>query len=292
MLDFLGIIISQILPFLPLAYAISISYNVLQATDLTLDSSFVLGAGLFAHLVTIGINPFLAMGIALIAGAGAGVATSLIQYKGRVDPLLAGILAVFIFTSLNLLIMGRPNINLLGQTTILSDAFNHSGFYGNLYLALYSVAICIIAFILINSKFGLSLRALGENSYLLQRLGYRIEIRRMAGFGLTNMMSAFAGILTAQSVGYADLNMSLGMTLTGIGAIIIGGQLLHKLTKKHSKHRVIFELSACLLGVSIYFTIMNTLLRYDLDPLYLKLVLGITLVIFLRMANKSHKAGD
>ncbi len=289
MLDFIGAIISQILPFLPLAYAISISYNVLQATDLTLDSSFVLGAGLFAHLVVIGVNPVLAGIIAMLAGGCAGIVTSLIQYKGRVDPLLAGILAVFIFTSLNLLIMGRPNINLLGQTTMLSAAFNQSNFIGNCYLALFSAGVCLVGFLLIRSRFGLSLRALGENAYLLQRLGYRIEIRRMAGFGLTNCMSACAGILTAQSVGYADLNMSLGMTLTGIGAIIIGGQLLHKLIKKHNRHKVLFELTACLLGVVIYFSTMNTLLKYDLDPLYLKLVLGITLVIFLRMANKPHK---
>ena len=291
MLDFLGIILSQIIPFLPLAYAISISYNVLNATDLTLDSSFVLGAGLFAHLIVMGVNPSIAGIISLLAGACAGIVTSLIQYKGKVDPLLAGILAVFIFTSLNLLIMGRPNINLLGQSTMLSNAFNQSEFMGNLQLSFYCIGICVIAFIIINSRFGLSLRALGENAYLLQRLGYKIELRRMAGFALTNAMSASAGILTAQSVGYADLNMSLGMTLTGIGAIIIGGQILHKITKKHNKHRVIFELCACLLGVTIYFTVMNTLLKYDLDPLYLKLVLGITLVIFLRMANKPNRAG-
>src|ERR1700730_1862047 len=123
MLDLITITITQSIPFLLLAFGISVSYTILRATDMTLDGSFVLGAAIFARLVTLGVSPIIAGLCAVLAGALAGVMVSLIQRGGRVDPLLAGVLASFILASGNLILMGKPNINLLSQSTLLSGAF-------------------------------------------------------------------------------------------------------------------------------------------------------------------------
>ena len=48
---------TQSLTFLPLAVGITISYRLLRATDMTLDGSFVVGAAVFARLVTLGFSP-------------------------------------------------------------------------------------------------------------------------------------------------------------------------------------------------------------------------------------------
>src|ERR1700722_17639226 len=111
--------VTQSLTFLPLALGITISYRLLRATDMTLDGSFVVGAAVFARLLTLGFSPLFACVIALMSGSMAGIMVSLIQKGGRVDPLLAGVLATFILTSANLIIMGRPNINLLSQHTLV-----------------------------------------------------------------------------------------------------------------------------------------------------------------------------
>ncbi len=282
-------IFTQSLTFLPLALGISISYSLLRATDMTLDGSFVLGAAVFARLVTLGISPVIAGLCALIAGSLAGVMVSFIQRGGRVDPLLAGVLATFILTSGNLALMGRPNINLLTQHTLVSTAFAQSNLAGWSLVALYSLSFCLISCLLVRSRFGLMLRALGDNPALLKRLGTPVETYRLLGFALTNSLAAVSGILTAQTVGYADVGMGFGMTLTGIGAIILGQQILRAMLKRTTL-RVAAEFSACVIGVLLYFFAMNGLLRCDINPVYLKMILGIILIIFLRSAvNPNQK---
>jgi putative ABC transport system permease protein len=284
-------VLTQALTFLPLAIGISISYRLLRATDMTLDGSFVLGAAVFARLVTLGFSPVLAGLIALISGSLAGVMVSLIQKGGRVDPLLAGVLATFILTSGNLVIMGRPNISLLSQHTLLSSTFAHSDLQGWFLVAMYSLGFCLISYVLIRSRFGLMLRALGDNPDLLKRLGNPIEYYRVAGFALTNTLAAAAGILTAQTSGYADISMGFGMTLTGIGAIILGQQILRAFIRSPYL-RGLAEFSACLIGVLVYFFSINALLRLDIDTVYLKMCLGILLIVFLRTAVKPNKMSN
>jgi putative ABC transport system permease protein len=279
-------IITQSLTFLPLALGISVSYRILRATDMTIDGSFVLGAAVFARLVTLGISPALAGLCALLSGALAGVMVSFIQRGGRVDPLLAGVLATFILTSLNLVIMNRPNINLLSQTTLLSGAFAKSDLMGWMLVAVYCTVFCLITCFLLSSRLGLILRALGDNPALLQRMGQPIEFYRCVGFALTNALSAVAGCLTAQTVGYADIGMGFGMTLTGIGAIILGQQIISIFIKSMSL-RLLAEFSACLCGVLLYFFAINALLRMDIDPVYLKMVLGLVLILFIRTATQT-----
>lgn len=286
MLTLLIAVLTQSLTFLPLALGISVSYTILRATDMTLDGSFVLGAGVFARLVTLGISPVIAGLCAILAGALAGIMVSLIQRGGRVDPLLAGVLATFILASLNLILMGKPNINLLSEPTLVSGAFMQGEMAGWLVVAGYCGFFCLVTCLLISSRLGLMLRALGDNPSLLQRLGKNIEAYRMTGFAFTNSLAAAAGCLTAQTVGYADIGMGFGMTLTGIGAIILGQQLIRMMGKKTSL-RVLIEFSACLTGVLLYFFAINVLLRLDVNPIYLKMVLGLVLILFLRTAMNS-----
>ena len=57
--------LTQSLTLIPLALGINLSYTLLRVTDMTIDGSFVLGAGVFAQLVTMGISPILAFLVAL-----------------------------------------------------------------------------------------------------------------------------------------------------------------------------------------------------------------------------------
>ncbi len=279
-------VLTQALTFLPLAVGISVSYHILRATDMTIDGSFVIGAAVFAKLVSMGTPPLFAGLMALLGGALAGMMSAFIQRGGRVDPLLAGVLATFILSSLNLVIMGKPNISLLEQQTLVSSAFSISDTVGWLLVALYSSLFCGFTLLVLKSGFGLRLRAFGDNPLLLLRMGTNIEFLRVCGFALTNMLAAASGCLTAQTVGYADIGMGFGMTLTGIGAIILGRQILGRFGKR-MYFRAGMEMLACLLGVVLYFFALNLLLRMDFDPIYLKMILGIVLVIFLRTAVNS-----
>lgn len=287
MLNFLFSILSQSIPFLPLALAIYISFNLLKATDMTLDGSFVAGAGVFAHAISVGFSPIPATIAAIIIGMLTGFMVASFQRHQRIDALLAGILATFIMTGLNLILMGRPNISLLNQTTLLSNAFAISDGRGYTLAAVYCGILCLSVILLLRSPFGLRLRAFGDNPQHMARLGFSIETYRLLGFGLTNGLAACSGCLTAQTVGYADINMGFGMTLTALGAIILGQTLFIKMTHK-TYLRATLEFCACLIGVAIYFFAINALLRMQVDPVYVKIILGLVLVFFLRTSTRGQ----
>lgn len=290
MLNFIIAITTQSIPFFLLALGISISYNILRATDMTIDGSFVLGAAVFARLITLGFSPITSASLALCCGGLAGILVAMIQRGGRIDPLLAGVLATFILSSLNLSIMGKPNINLLSEPTLISFAFEKSDLLGWMTTSSYVLLLSGITYFLMKSQFGLTLRALGDNPMLFKRLGKNIETYRMLGFALTNLLAAAAGCLTAQTVGYADVGMGVGMTLTGIGAIILGQHILRGFYKKHY-FRIGGEFFSCLIGVILYFFALNILLRLDINLIYLKMILGLVLIVFLRAAVKPTLTG-
>ena len=279
-MDILLTALSQSLLFLPLALGIYISYVILRATDLTVDGSFVLGAAIFARLLTANVPigwAFLAAGI---GGMLAGIGVSLIQFRGRINSLLAGILALFMLYSINFDVMDRPNISLFSGPTLGKligvDSMNGSW----LFVGIFVLVLAILLGILLLTRYGLVLRAFGEHSQLLQRLGHRIEYYRFAGFAMSNALVAWCGAMTAEINGYADLNMGFGMALTGIGAVVIGRQLLKPLYRQHRFHLPL-EFSGCVLGVFLYFLAINEFLAWGVNPINLKLLLGIILVFFL-----------
>jgi putative ABC transport system permease protein len=280
--------IQQALLFLPLAIGIYISYRILAVVDLTVDGTFVLGAAVFAKLITNNFNQYISLIIALLAGAIIGGLVALIQKSIRINSLLASILMVFMLYSINFKVMGKPNISLLESETLLAKLQindEHS-------LLLVTIGITLLLLIslitLLRSKFGLLLRSYGSNIKLLTSLGQYPTALLVAGLALSNSLAAFCGVLTAQISGYADLNMGTGMALTAIGTIAIGQHLIHKLVR-NAKFNALFDLLSCMLGSFIYFLAMNLFLQIGVDPVYLKLILGLMLLGFLATANCSKK---
>lgn len=268
--------LSQSLLFLPLALGVYLSYVILRATDLTVDGSFVLGAAIFARLLSAGVSFPLAFLAAGVGGILAGLGVSLIQIKGRINPLLAGILALFMLYSINFNVMGKPNISL----------YDFQLNYAWVYIAMVVVIILLLLGLLLISRYGLILRAFGDHALLLKRLGHRIEIYRFAGFALSNLLVAWCGAMTAEVNGYADLSMGFGMALTGIGTVVIGRQILKPLNQQH--HFLIYlEFGACILGVCLYFLAINLFLSWGVNPINLKLLLGVILIIFLGLTSRN-----
>ncbi len=280
--------LTQALTLIPLALGINLSYTILRATDMTIDGSFVLGAGVFAQLVSLGVSPYLAFLAAMLAGALAGAFTAFLQHKGKVDALLAGILSSFILYSVNMAIMGRPNINLLNSPSLFSTAFAQNNLMGWSAVCALVLILALGFYALLQSRLGLYLRAFGDNPKLLARQGLNIETLRTLGFGLNNLLAAASGAITAQIIGYADINMGVGMTLVGIGAIILGQHLILPCIKTHYL-RTRTELLSAFIGIAIYFFILNGLLRFNINPIYLKLMLGVLLALFLRAATQKAK---
>ena len=103
------------------AIGVYITFRVLAFPDLTVDGSFPLGGAVAGILIVGGVNPWLATVAAFGAGMCAGLGTSLLNTKLRINALLAGILMMVALYSINLAIMGRSNIPLLREITVFDQ---------------------------------------------------------------------------------------------------------------------------------------------------------------------------
>lgn len=262
----------QSLAFLPFALGLFISFRILKIADLTVDGTFVLGAGLYAKLISIGCAPTIALLAALAAGCLAGLGVALIQRNGRVPPLIAGILALFILQSLSLQVMGRPTISLLGSSSSLGLPL--------------SVAAAGGVLLLLRSPLGLLMRAFGSNATLLQLMGRSPERYRIAGLSIANGLVALSGVLTAQLHGFADIGMGMGLVLIAIAVVIIGQQLL----SRFAEERFLFEIVGCFVGCLLYFAAVHTFVSIGIPPVALKMAIGLSLVAFLLTSRQRELA--
>ena len=280
----IGSACNQMLLFLPLSFGIYLSYCVMKTTDLTVEATYVLGAALFARMISQGVAHPWALILALTVPSLAGIAVALMRKIARIDGLIASVLAIYMLYSINFKVMGRPNINLLSEPLwLLNNQHNHPvAVWGSMGL-LMLVLLGLLGF-LFHSRFGLLLRAIGTNESLAKNFGYPTLWITLFGLMLSNSLAALSGVLTTQITGFADIDMGLGMALTAIGAMMIGMTLCRR---HHAlRFNAWLDLAACALGVFVYFIILNAILSAGVNPIYLKLLMGLMLVLFLSSAAR------
>jgi len=202
-----------------------LAFRVLDFPDLTVDGSFPLGAGLCAVLIIAGLNPWLATAAAMVGGAMAGLVTAFLNVRFRILHLLASILTMIALYSINLRIMGGPNVPLLRRETILTP------FLGGslpdyivkpiLLLVLVGIAVAVLAWFL-TSDFGLAMRATGSNPRMARAQGINTSRQIYVGMALSNALVGLAGALFAQTNGFADVTSGTGTIVVGLAAVIVG----------------------------------------------------------------------
>ncbi|OGT43337.1 MAG: hypothetical protein A3F13_05615 [Gammaproteobacteria bacterium RIFCSPHIGHO2_12_FULL_40_19] len=283
--------LQQTLIFLPLAFGVYLSYDILMITDLTVEGTFVLGAAIFARLISLGCNQVICIIAGLIGGALIGVGVTIMQRVAKINSLIAGILAVFMLYSINFGVMDRPNISLLNSNIFLQHLQDYYPNGLTLFLIAFTLLIAIALCLFLHSQKGLMMRAFGSSPHLLKKLGKKPALFLCLGLATSNMLSALCGIMTAQVSGYADISMGLGMALTAIGAVVIGKKLVSSFVKS-DRFSAVLGLTGCLAGAFIYFLILNGFLIMGINPIYLKLLLGLVLVAFLSTAHYTKQRGE
>ena len=269
--------IEQSLIFAIMVLGVYISFKILNFPDMTVDGSFPLGAAISAKLLTLGVNPYLTLIVALICGALAGGITGLIHVKLKVQDLLAGILTMTALYSINLRIMGKSNIPLFEEENI----FNTD----------YSTIITIIILILISklfldyllkTKFGFALKALGDNENLVVSLGLNEKKYKVYGLIIANAFVAFSGAILAQYQGFADIGMGTGTIVIGLASIIIGETIF-------GKTRKISGTSVVIIGSVLYRAVLTLTLSLGMDASDLKLITTIIVLIILWLQKLKNK---
>jgi len=262
------------------AIGVYLTFRVLSFPDLTVDGSFTLGGATTAVLIVGGVNPFLATLAALGAGACAGVGTSLLNTKLKINALLAGILMMVGLYSINLRIMGGANVSLLREVRI----FNYIGEFlglsrGSVALSIIvALVIAVIVFLTLNwflrTEIGLALRATGDNEQMVRGLGADTDKTTILGVSISNGLVALAGSVVAQNQGFSDVGMGLGMIVMGLASVIIGEALFRP-------RGVATILLAAVGGAFCYRLFITIALRLGMSPGDLKLITAVLVVIAL-----------
>jgi len=261
-----------------MALGVFVSFRTLNMPDLSVDGSFVLGAAVSA-VMSLNGQPFLGLGIAFIAGCGAGSITALLHTKLKIQPLLAGILTMLALYSLNLKVMGgRANIPLINKATVFSPLEGTIlGDYSKLVFSLAVLTlILLLLFLFLKTRIGFVLRATGDNDPMVRALGVNTDLIILVGLALSNGLVAVAGALIAQSQSFVDVGMGIGMVVIGLASVIIG-EVVFGISS------LLRRLMAVILGSILYRLIIAFALEIGMPPTDLKLVSAVIVALAMSM---------
>ena len=230
------------------ALGVFISFRLLRFPDLTVDGSFPLGGAVCAILISHGTNPYLATLAAMAAAAAAGLLTGWLNVRLKIMDLLASILMMIALYSINLRIMGGPNVPLINDTTLFT-LLQPEGMEDYVARPLLLAVIVIAAKLALDWFFaterGLAIRATGSNARMARSQGVNTGAMVLLGMAVSNALVGLAGALFAQTQGGSDISMGIGTIVIGLAAVIVGESIL-------PSRRLIYATLAVVIGAIVY----------------------------------------
>ncbi len=250
----------------PMALGIFISMNVFRIPDITTDGSYTLGASVGAVFAISGQPWWVVVPAGMLAGMMAGATTGWIHTKFRIEPLLAGILVMTGLYSVNLMVMGRSNIPLIGEAGLLD--LSDSSFTSWLISLSIVGCCCLMLWYLLRTDFGIAMRASGNNPSMSEVNGMHNDRIKLIGLGMANGLTALSGVLVSQYEGFTDINMGIGIVITGLGSVLISDTLKRWLGISKIGGRLLLVV----MGSLIFQGVLALTLSSGVDPNAIKLV--------------------
>lgn len=261
-----------------MAIGVYITYKILDLADLTVDGSFATGGAVLVVLTTKGVNIYIALLIAFVAGCLSGLVTGVFHTKFGIPAILAGILTQLALYSINLRIMsGKANtpISKRNFNLIVTSSADEIG-KTILICAIFVAVLIGVLYWFFGTELGNSIRATGCNQAMARANGINTDSRKIIGLILSNGIVAMSGALLAQFNGCADINMGRGAIVIGLAAVIIGEVIFGKLFKNFA-----LRLLSAVIGGVIYYIVIALVLKLGLNANDLKLLSACVVAVFL-----------
>ncbi len=287
-LELLESTVTQGLIYALLTFGIFITYKLLDFPDLTVDGSFPLGAAVTAGMLTKGVNPYLTLVIAILAGAVSGLVTGLIHVKLKVRDLLAGIITMTALFSINLQIAGS-NLNVGRETDTIFTAAPAMALFGKLSLVHRKFIIALILVIIFKlildayfkTKNGILLKATGDNSTLVTTLARDNGKMKILGLVIANALVALSGAVVCHEQRGFSSTMGTGQMVFGLAAVIIGTTIFKKMP-------IVKGTTAVLVGSIAYKLCIQLAISMGLPANLLKLITAALFLVILIIGNSGE----
>src|SRR5216684_3188885 len=275
------------------ALGVFISFRIFAFPDITADGSSTLGAALAAMLLVKNVNPVLSTAAGFAGGFVAGTLTGTLATKFKINGLLAGILVMTGLYSVNLHIMGRSNISVLGSSTLSTYAervgtaltrnntlnvmgWEITALEASLLMAsfLFIVLAGCVMYVFFQTNLGTAMRATGDNNEMIRALGVNDENMIILGLAISNGLIALSGAFIAQYQGFADVQMGIGMVVWGLASVIIGEALV-------GTRQLGLGIAGAVMGSVLFRLLVAIALRWGLNPNDLKLITALFVFVAL-----------
>lgn len=272
--------LSQGLMWSIMAIGVYLTFRILDIADLTAEGSYPLGAAICATGIVSGLNPLLATMLAFGGGLLAGLVSGLIHTKLKIPALLTGIVTLTGLYSINLKVLGKANVALLRQKTLVTQ-LHDMGFTKIAAVmiigTLFAVVVIALLTLLMKTQIGLALRSTGDNIPMSESNGIKTDHMKMIGYMVSNGLIALCGALLCQNNGYADLNAGVGTIVIGLASIIIAEVMIRNLS-------IGWRLASIVLGSIVYRLIILAILAIpgmdaDLVKLFSAILLATVLFV-------------
>lgn len=264
-----------------MAIGLYITYKILAISDLTVDGSICTGALVCALLITKGVDPWIAMICAMVAGALCGLVTGFLHTVLGIPAILSGILTQLALWSVNLKLADGSSqipVSWRNYDVILSSNNNNDAI---ITLVIIAGAIIALLYWFFGTSFGCSLRATGCNLNMSRAQGINTELNKVIGLMISNSLVALAGAILAQYQGFYNINMGRGAIVIGLAAIVIG--------EARSARNFAVRLFGVLVGGIIYYLVYQVIVFLGFDTDLLKMLSAVVVALFLGVPNLKDK---
>ncbi|MCM1047951.1 MAG: ABC transporter permease [Clostridiales bacterium] len=272
------------------ALALFISFSILNIADLSTDGCFTLGCAVGA-VVTMAGHPILALFAATAAGICSGFITAFLQTRLGVPSILAGIIVNTGLYTVNIVVMGYSSyVNLFGCERIFSLAEGKidASWYNDWYKTAIVLAIVIVVGIFLtwffNTRLGLSIRATGDNEFMVRASSINPLLMITVGLCIANSLTALSGAILGQYQNSCDINLGTGMVTNALASLMIGETLIGR------KGSIPRKVAGVVLGSCIYRFIVAAALRMSVPAEALKGVSAVIVTIAISFPYIKNKA--
>lgn len=277
-MDFILTSLSEGILWSIMAIGVYMTFRILDIADLTAEGAYPLGAAVTASQLVQGTNPWLATFYGFGAGVLAGLVSGLLHTKLGIPALLTGIITLTGLFSVNLLIMGKANLSLVGQETIYSQvqALGLTKAQAVFGLGLLAVLIIVgLLTLLMKTEIGLVLRSTGDNIPMSEANGVSVDAMKILGYMISNGLISLCGALLVQNYGFSDVSSGTGTIVIGLASVILAEVLVRDLT-------IGWRLLSIMAGGIVYrLIILNILEIPNMDTNLVKLFNAILLAVIL-----------
>ena len=259
-----------------MAIGVYISYKILDIADLTVDGSICTGACVCAVLIGVGVPPWVAVLVALVAGAATGVVTGLLHTVLGIPSILAGILTQLMLYSVNLLTLGGKSLMAIDPRANKLLVHMSNNPMAIVSLGIIVTATIVVLYLFFYTEVGLTLKSTGDNPDMSRAQGVNVDRNKVIGLAIANGIVAMAGALLAQYKGSANINDGRGAIVIALAAIFIGLSVSLKI-----KPNFVVSLIGVVSGGIVYYIVYNFVILMGLKTDYLKMLSAIIVALFL-----------